>query len=190
MTVKLCSGNQIPTFHLKDIHEKEVHLELLNGKKTVLIFFRFVGCIICATSMLPFTNYLKNKKNVNVIYVYTSGKEKCQTATNEIPFPEHFHIISDPSKSFYSLFGVTYRSFFAFIKSMFNFMPKKSKIESALKSKDIYQDVSKLGSDGDMLINPADFLIDENGKIVTAHYGKHYADHISLKKLQSFIDEG
>ena len=40
--------------------------------------------------------------------------------------------------------------------------------------------------DASMNLIPADFFIDENFKIVKAHYGKHLDDHVDLDELKAF----
>jgi hypothetical protein len=37
-----------------------------------------------------------------------------------------------------------------------------------------------------MNLMPADFLIDENFRIVKAHYGGHLDDHISIDEFKAF----
>jgi hypothetical protein len=37
-----------------------------------------------------------------------------------------------------------------------------------------------------MNLIPADFFIDENFKIVKAHYGKHLDDHVDIEELKAF----
>jgi hypothetical protein len=37
---------------------------------------------------------------------------------------------------------------------------------------------------------PADFLIDESGKIVEAYYGKDAGDHISFERVDYFASKG
>lgn len=39
-------------------------------------------------------------------------------------------------------------------------------------------------------LNPADFLIDENFKIVKAHYGNHMDDNIDFNELKAFAGIG
>jgi len=40
-----------------------------------------------------------------------------------------------------------------------------------------------LNRDGNMNRIPADFLIDENGKIAIAYYGKNISDHLPLETI-------
>tara|TARA_A100001015_G_scaffold276508_1_gene334794 strand:+ start:287 stop:892 length:606 start_codon:yes stop_codon:yes gene_type:complete len=185
MRNKLNIGDQMPSINLKDINGRRVNLK---GKKTVLVFYRFVGCPVCALTMMPFTAYLKTLKDINIVYAYTSEKEKCLTAQKEAPFPENFHVISNSSKTLYQSFGLNNRSILGMIKSMIRYFPKLKKSNESLKSEGIFVDVSKFGIDGDMRIHPGDFLIDENGKIVTAHYGQDWADHISLDRIKQFAE--
>ena len=40
-----------------------------------------------------------------------------------------------------------------------------------------------LTSDGGITGNPADFIIDASGRVVFAHYGKHYADSLEARDV-------
>jgi hypothetical protein len=40
-----------------------------------------------------------------------------------------------------------------------------------------------LTSDGSITGNPADFIIDAEGRIAFAHYGRHYADSLDATQI-------
>lgn len=40
--------------------------------------------------------------------------------------------------------------------------------------------------DGGLTVMPADFLIDENGVIQTAYYGKDAGDHLPFSRIKAF----
>jgi len=45
----------------------------------------------------------------------------------------------------------------------------------------------KMKQDGHMNRITADFLIDENGKIVTSYYGKFVGNHLPIESIKEFI---
>jgi peroxiredoxin len=41
--------------------------------------------------------------------------------------------------------------------------------------------------EGDMNMIPADFVIDEQGKILIAYYGKDISDHLEISEIEKVI---
>ena len=41
--------------------------------------------------------------------------------------------------------------------------------------------------EGDKALMPADFLIDEDGTILTAFYGKNLGDHLPISKIEEWL---
>ena len=44
-----------------------------------------------------------------------------------------------------------------------------------------------LTSDGGITGNPADFIVDAAGRIAFAHYGRHYADSLTIGQLADVL---
>lgn len=187
MNEQLKKGMPLPSFHTKDIYGHEVSDQTLLGKKTTVVFLRFAGCPICSLHMLPLTQSLRDLKKSNVIYVYSSSQEKCLALHKQVGMPSHVQVIADPNLELYKLFGVKSGSIWQMISTMGSVMPKMSSQKKALTQQGIYSDVSKIGMDGSMLMLPADFLVDEKGKLVTTHYGKRWNDHLPIDETQNFL---
>jgi hypothetical protein len=45
----------------------------------------------------------------------------------------------------------------------------------------------KMKQDGNANRMGADFLIDENGKIAVAYYGKYVGDHLSISQIKGWL---
>jgi peroxiredoxin len=109
------------------------------------------------------------------IAVFESNNETLQSylKETEVPFP----LVGDPALLLYKKYGVE-KSFWRMVGSMFN---KKTK--SNLKEGKVLVKGRNLKRDGNMSRIPADFIIDENGIITIAYYGKNIGDHLPLEQI-------
>jgi len=103
---QLKAGDALPAFSVTDINGREVSNESLKGKETLIVFWRFAGCGICATNMLPFTAHLKDIDNTNIVYFYSSDEDKCKTLQEIVPINDNIHIVADPSRKIYDLIDI------------------------------------------------------------------------------------
>lgn len=172
---QLKKGNNAPTFTVVDAKGATIQLENYRGKKVFLAFFRYASCPVCNFRMHEIIqNYEAiQTKGYVFIAVFESSNSTLQDylKETEVPFP----IIGDPSLELYNKYGVQ-RSFWRMVGSMFN---KKTK--GNLKEGKVLVKGKNLKRDGNMSRIPADFIIDENGKIKMAYYGKNISDHLPLE---------
>lgn len=177
MAQQLKKGNNAPTFSVVDAKGETIQLENYRGKKVFLAFFRYASCPVCNFRMNEIIqNYEAiQTKGYVFVAVFESSNPTLQDylKETEVPFP----IIGDPSLELYKKYGVQ-RSFWRMVGSMFN---KKTK--SNLKEGKVLVKGKNLKRDGNMSRIPADFIIDENGKIVMAYYGKNISDHLPLETI-------
>jgi peroxiredoxin len=89
-------------------------------------------------------------------------------------------LIGDPDLSIYEKYGVE-KSTVKMMKTMF--VAKVGIAKKETKELNLPQD-----KDASMNLIPSDFFIDENFKVVKAHYGKYLDDHVSMDELKSFAD--
>lgn len=146
------------------------------GQLTHLQFRRFAGCPICNLHIQSFFSRADelDKAGIQEVIVFHSSKENMlnhDAGINSKDTP--FAMIADPKKALYKQFGLqnSWRALFSLsafisaIKGMFSHgvgMPENLETE---------------------LVVPADFLIDEHGKIVALSYGKHADDQWSVDEL-------
>ena len=151
----------------------------LKGRKILLTFNRYVSCPLCnfhTHTLLSHYDTLKQNRVV-IISIYESGKEiLTQYATKEeIPFI----MISDPHEFFYKQFNVTaswWKTFAGFFHAY-----RGKHAEGKKKFKAVYK------RDGRLNRIEADFLVDENGVIQTAYYGKFVGDHLSVDTIMKWV---
>jgi thioredoxin-dependent peroxiredoxin len=177
--MKLQEGNTAPDFTAIDINGKVVKLSDFGGKKIVLSFYRNVNCPFCnrRVHQIMGNNVRLKDSGVQLIFLFESSNEKLSSSVFHegiSPWP----LIGDPDKKVYKQYGVE-QSTLKMMKTMFVANPKQAKKDT----KDLNLPEDK---DASMNLIPADFFIDEDFKIVTAHYGKHLDDHVAIEDLKSF----
>jgi hypothetical protein len=89
-------------------------------------------------------------------------------------------LIGDPKKGIYDQYGVG-TSMLGVVRTMLSADMKTANREA----KELGLPAEK-DKDASMSLLPADFFIDENFKIVKAHYGKHLDDHVDYNELLGF----
>lgn len=174
---QLKKGNDAPTFTVVGANGETIKLENYRGKKVFLAFFRYASCPVCNFRMNEIIqNYEAiQAKGYVFIAVFESNNQTLQDYLKETEVP--FSIIGDPELELYKKYGVQ-RSFWRMVGSMFN---KKTK--SNLKEGKVLVKGKNLKRDGNMSRIPADFILDENGKITIAYYGKNISDHLPLETI-------
>lgn len=177
--MKLNEGQYAPDFVATDIYGKEIKLSDYRGKKIILGFFRNVNCPFCnrRVHQIMGNNVRLRQKNLQMVFLFESTNEKLSSSVFHKginPWP----LIGDPDKNIYRQYGVENS-----VLKMMNTMIHSSLSKAKNETKDLNLPEDKESSN---TLIPADFFIDENFKIVKAHYGKHLDDHIPIDELKSF----
>ena len=177
--MKLNEGNMALDFTATDIYGKEIKLSDYKGKKIILGFYRNVNCPYCnrRVRQIMGNNVKLKQSDVQLILMFESTNQKLSASVFHqgiSPWP----LIGDPEKKVYKLYGVE-ENFFKMVKTAF--------VSSLAQAKKDTRELN-LPEDKDASMNliPADFFIDENFKIVMAHYGKHLDDHINIEEIKAF----
>ncbi len=176
--MKLNIGDKSPDFETLDFKsEKQV---LLESKQPILLtFFRHAGCPMCNLRTRELIlNYKKFEKyNLKILTIFESPVASIRRDVGRQSPP--FSIIPDPERKLYKLFGVTI-SWPGFVKIFF--IRPKHVFEAIFKNGFI----PKFAEATPMM--PADFLIDSNGIIKIAYYGKDIGDHLPFDDLYAALD--
>jgi len=177
--MKLQTGNTAIDFVANDIYGNDVKLSDYKGKKIILSFYRNVGCPFCnrRVHQIMGNNFRLKNAGVQLVFLFESSNEKLSSSVFHqgiSPFP----LIGDPEKKVYKQYGVE-QSTLKMMKTMFVANVAQAKKET--KELNLPKD-----KDASMNLVPADFFIDENFKIVKAHYGKHLDDHVAIEELKAF----
>ncbi|HCC30333.1 MAG TPA: alkyl hydroperoxide reductase [Marinilabiliales bacterium] len=179
--VKLQAGNAALDFVTKDIYGNDVKLSDYRGKKIILSFYRNVSCPFCnrRVHQIMGSNVKLKNAGVQLLFLFESSNEKLSSSVFHqgiSPWP----LIGDPDKNIYKKYGVE-QSTLKMMKTMLVANVGQAKKDT----KDLNLPADK---DASMNLIPADFFIDENFKIVKAHYGKHLDDHVDIEELKVFAD--
>lgn len=174
---KLEPGTNAPVFNETDAYGHSIDLESYKGQKLLLAFFRYVSCPVCnfRTHELTLNHDAITAKGYTVIAVFESDNQTLKEYLEETKLP--FTVIGNPSLSLYRRYGVqksAWRTFFSV------FSPKT--MAAALKGRKLLANMG-LKRDGALTRLPADFVIDENGMVQVAYYGKNIGDHLPLIDL-------
>jgi peroxiredoxin len=178
--MKITASQQAPSFTVKDVNNVQVNLAGLKGKKVLLSFYRNVGCPICNLRFHELQEqaaYFK-EKNVIVLAVYESSQENMKKyLQGETPYAV---MIPNSDQSLYELYMID-NSMGKMMKGMFHGAMGKMK-----EGKKLF--IQKIKQDGNTGRIGADFLINENGIVQKAYYGKFVGDHLALTEIKNLLN--
>lgn len=151
-------------------------LNAMRGKRYMLSFFRFAACPFCNLRIHELVKRFDELgHNFGIVAIFDSPLDNLQRHAegHHAPFP----ILADESNQYYEAYGVEH-SVAGVLKGMVMRMPTlikcmaKGYVPTTIK--------------GSMTTMPADFLIDEEGVIQFAHYGRDEGDHLPFAQIRSF----
>lgn len=174
---QLNKGDKAPQFEIKDAFDEIISLNNYKGKRLMLSFYRYASCPLCNLRINEVIGKYDDwtSKNFETIAVFQSPKARVNeyVGKQDAPFP----IIPDDDLKLYKLYGVE---------------GSWRKMMSSLNLKKMTQAFKKgffIGkSDNEFNMIPADFLIDEQGIIQHAFYGKNIGDHLPTHFIEAFIN--
>lgn len=111
-----------------------------------------------------------------MIAVFQSSPEliRSYVAQQNAPFP----IVADPGKVLYTQYGVE-SSRKAVARASVRRLPDAARAMA--------KGFVPTRIDGDTALVPADFLIDEDGVVRVAYYGRDIGDHLPIERIASFL---
>lgn len=173
--MSLVAHQSAPDFSTTNVYGQTIHLKKLQGRKVYLAFERNAGCPVCNLRMhtLLQNAELFGKNNIEVLLVYESSPEKLREYLGEDTYP--FHFIADPDNVLYKQYFIE-QSLSKLMKGIFNGLLAK-----AAAGKKLFRKATK--QDGHATTIPSEFLIDEEGKLATVHYGRFLGDHLPLERI-------
>ncbi len=179
MPTQLQKGATALDFSVTDINGIPFTLSDLKGKKIVLSFYRNVNCPFCNRRVhaIMGNNLKLQKSGVKLVLFFESSARKLSESVFHQginPWP----LVGDPEKHIYKKYGIETSQ--EKMKATFLYAdPLKAQADT--RSLNLPAD-----PDATSALIPADFFIDENFKIVKAHYGQHLDDHVSLEEIKAF----
>lgn len=174
----LSNGTKAPEFTLTNVEGKEVKLSDFLGRKVLLSLFRDTSCPICNLRVheLMKHNDVFEDGNVQVISIFPSSVERIRkyTAKQE----PSFELLANPDKDVYSTYEV--------MKSPGRLIKGVVRFGRMFKA---YSKFFSLRSITTPTIIPAEFIIDENGVIINAHYGSDFTDHMKMDEVSKYLGQ-
>lgn len=180
--MQILNNKPAPDFQTTDIYGNALRLADLKGKKVLLSFYRNAGCPICN---FRFHELEKEKDffqqhNLTLVAVYESSVDKMhEYIGSEKVYPI---MVADPAQKLYDLYRIGRST-----RKMLSGLLFHGGISKMNKGNALYK--TKMKQDGNQNRIAADFLIDENGRVVEAHYGSYLGDHISVETLRAFANQ-
>ena len=161
---------------LPSIDGNTFNLESLDGRPYLLSFLRFASCPFCNLRINQFVKrYNEFGKDFTIVAVYDSSIENLTRYTegHNSPFP----ILADEENKYYKQYKIEH-SFIGMLKGMILKMP------TLLMG--MFKGYLPLRIKGSITTMPADFLIDRDGVIQEAYYGKDADDHLPFETIKEF----
>jgi len=177
--VRVRVGEAAREFAATDVAGQPVSLAALRGHKVLLLFMRNAGCPVCNRRMheLMAQSADFQARNLTVVAVYESSAARLREYLAQQPVP--FTLLPDPEQRLYQLYGLEVSGGKA-LQSVFHGVMGKARAGKKLFTKPIEQDGNKnrIG---------AELLLDEQGRVAVAHYGRFIGDELPLADIQKFI---
>lgn len=176
---RLEEGKSAPWFKMRSFQGDDINLDAYRGRYVLLSFYRYASCPFCNLRVhesIQKNDYFRSL-GLEMIAVFQSPDDKLAEYVGKQPL--NYPIIGDPDLQLYRLYCVE-TSWIGLIKA-FLMRPHQ-----ALKS--IFLRGFFPGSiENEIQRLPADFLINPQGKIEIAYYGKDIGDHIAYETIENVL---
>ncbi|HFA51491.1 MAG TPA: AhpC/TSA family protein [Bacteroidetes bacterium] len=174
--MKLTPGNKIKNIELPAIDGTIFNSENIKGRPFMLSFFRFASCPFCNMRVNELVRRFDEFGNgFTIVAIFDSPLDnlKEHAEGHHAPFP----ILADEKNIYYKKYGIE-RSLAGVFKGMFTRIPTLMK--------GMAKGYLPLKIKGSLTTMPADFLVDKNGTIKEAYYGKDEGDHLPFEEVRRF----
>ncbi len=171
-------GEKVTNVILPSLDGGLFKLDSLKRKRFMLSFLRFASCPFCNLRVHELaTRFNEFGEGFTIVAIFDSSLENLQkhAEKHQAPFP----ILADEKNIFYQAFGIEH-SVAGMFKGMLTRMP-------SLLRATLVKGYLPLVIKGSLTTMPADFLVDENGVIRTAYYGKDEGDHLPFEQVKAFF---
>jgi peroxiredoxin len=176
--MKLFAPAAAPALDLVDIYGKAIPLGG-TGRRTLLSFFRDAACPFCNFRIYELTHHHEALAALGLDIVAVFGSSQAEVVRFVARHPRPFRVAADPVGASHARYGIE-RSLLRKIKAVVTRVP------TLIRGLRI---VGLAGLNTNNLM-PADFLIDEEGRIVETYYGSDAGDRIPLERVELFLARG
>lgn len=169
-------GQMAPDVQVEDVFGRPVSLQALRGRPVLLSFYRYASCPICNLRVRDLRQAAPGleAQGLALVGVFQSDAATIgrYVGRQQAPFP----LVADPGLVLYRRYGVE-RGWAAMLR-----WPTMAAALRAFAAGYLPGRV-----DGPFDRTPADFLIDRDGRVVIAHYGRHLSDHVAIDALEAAL---
>jgi len=177
--MRIQTGAHAPPIDHLDILGRPIRLENYRGRAVLVSFYRFASCPFCNLRVHRLIQKQPEfeRRGLDLIAVFQSSAANIlkHVGQQDPPFP----IIADPEKTLYARYGIE-ASGWAVARAAVRRMGDAARaVAMGFTPKDI---------DGDKDLIPGDFLIDAEGIVRIAYYGRDIGDHLPLERIETWLD--
>ncbi|KQZ69207.1 redoxin domain-containing protein [Rhodanobacter sp. FDAARGOS 1247] len=176
--MRLFAPAAAPALDLVDIHGRPIAIHRA-GRLTLLSFFRDAACPFCNFRIYELTSEhaALAARGLDIVAVFSASQADVLRFAGHRPRP--FPLAADPTSRAHEIYGIE-RSLWRKLKAIVTRVP------TLLRGMRL---VGLAGLNTSNLM-PADFVIDEHGRIVEAYYGRDAGDRIPLERVQQLLPAG
>jgi len=176
--MKLEPGQPVIDVQLPALDGDVFNTESLRGQRYMLSFFRFAGCPFCNIRMHELVSrFGELPESFKIVAVFDAPLDDLQR--HETRHHAAFPVLADSANTYYNQYAID-RSVVGMLKGAIVRFP--ALVRAMLRG--YFPTTIK----GKLHTLPADFLIDEQGRIHTAHYGRDLGDHLAFNKIKAFAE--
>lgn len=176
---RLCAGEGAPDFRTTDIDGHDRQPNSRQAPWLLLSFYRYASCPLCNLRVHEISQQQARWRDLGLETwaVFQSPPEKMRQYLGQHAAP--FPLIADPDERLYRLYRVE-RGWWGFIAAWIRRLP-------AIVRAVLMRGYLPGSVEGDLHRLPADFLIDPQGRLAAAHYGRDIGDHLSLAVIDGHL---
>tara|TARA_B100000963_G_C22365130_1_gene553388 strand:+ start:203 stop:742 length:540 start_codon:yes stop_codon:yes gene_type:complete len=174
---RLQAGELVADFTLPSISGSMFSMSETRGRKVILTFFRFSSCPFCNIRISQLTKrWNEFSDDIIMVGIFDAKIDDLKKRMKHQNAP--FSILADENYELFTKHSVQ-KSFVRFMLGTLS--APLTLLKATMRGYfPMTLSISKLST------IPVDILIDENGKVVKAHYCKNTADHLSIDEMVSF----
>ncbi len=174
---RITAQQEAPLFTITDVNGTLTELKQYRGRKVLLSFHRNVGCPICNLRFHELEKLGTKHPELTMLAIYESSAANMKKYLDGQQV--HAVMIPDTTQALYELYHVE-RSKGKIMKGMLHGAMGKMKAGNKLFTQ-------KMKQDGNMDRIGADFLIDEHGRVLIAHYDNYVGDHLPVSTITAAL---
>ena len=184
MQQKLQQGDTFPVIRARSVDGSTFNPTNYRGKKLFYSFFRYTGCLACSLYFHQIQTKRRDfeAKNIVLVGLYEVDLEMLKTVLPGKTANYWGAFLADPTGTYYDQCGLERSS-----AKLYASFTKAETYKALLKKKETVLDAptaqNTVDGSGKRNRMPAQFLVDEKGKVLAAYYGKNISDRMPLSKI-------